>query len=100
MTKRIAVLMALILLAAAPAAAGGGEKGDWEFGPYVGYGWLDSYQGVAPDNDFLWGARVGYFITENWSAEASWQQMKTKPSGSGPDFKVDALRLNALYTFR
>jgi OOP family OmpA-OmpF porin len=84
--KRIAlVLAAALILAAAPAAAGQGEKGDWEFGPFGGYGALDDYRIVNPANDWFFGARVGYFFTPNWSLEGSWQRLNT-----GTDFHIEA----------
>src|SRR3990170_586289 len=77
--RRIAlVLAAALILAAAPAAAAQGEKGVWEFGPYLGYGFLDDYGPVHPANDWLSGARLGYFFTPNWSLEGSWQCLKTE----------------------
>ncbi|MBI3450315.1 MAG: OmpA family protein [Acidobacteria bacterium] len=100
MLKKISALSALLLLAALPATAAGGQSGAWEIGPYAGYAWLDSYGGSAPDNDLLYGARVGYFVTSRWSVEASYQFLKTNIAAGGADFKLNSLRLNALYNFR
>ena len=69
MKKIILVAIAALALTAVPAAAGHGEKGSWELGAYAGYGLLDGYDFVHPDDGPLYGARVGYFFTPHISLE-------------------------------
>ncbi len=107
MRKMILALVGLMLLATAPALAGGGEKGDWEFGPYAGYGWLDNYGFLHPKDDILYGVRGGYFLTPGWSVELSLQRLSTRTDVSArgilglrdQDADLDACRLNMLYNF-
>ena len=93
------------LLLATPAMAGHddhgdhGEKGDWEFGPYGGFGWLDNYGTLHPDNGSLWGGRVGYFFTPALSLEGSFQRL-TSEIETGEDFYITSERLNVLWSFR
>jgi outer membrane protein OmpA-like peptidoglycan-associated protein/opacity protein-like surface antigen len=101
---KIVALVGLLLLAAGPALAGGGEKGDWELGVYGGYGWLDDYGVFHPKDHFLYGGRIGYFLSNHWSLEFGAQRLKTEtePTVLGmpsEDFKISSLRLNALYNF-
>ncbi|HEY3176362.1 MAG TPA: OmpA family protein [Candidatus Polarisedimenticolia bacterium] len=110
MRKIALVLAAALLVAAAPASAGHGGKGAWELGPYGGFSWLDDYDFVKPDNNWLYGARVGYFFTPAWSLELSWQRLKTESDMSSAlssfglnddqDVRFTATRLNMLYNFR
>jgi outer membrane protein OmpA-like peptidoglycan-associated protein len=82
-------------------------KGDFEFGAYAGYAFTDNYgecpTALKPDDDLLYGARFGYFFTETWSAEASFQRLSTEALGPAPipvsDFEIDSVRGNALYNF-
>jgi outer membrane protein OmpA-like peptidoglycan-associated protein/opacity protein-like surface antigen len=104
MRSKIVALVAMLLVTAAPAFAGGGEKGDWELGIYGGYGWPDDYGMFHPKNGPIYGARVGYFFTPEWSAEVSAQRLSTKTQFdllgvSNVDMHLDAVRLNALYNF-
>ena len=106
MRKLIMALVAVLLLRAVPALAGGGEAGDFEIGPYAGYGWLDNYGVFHPKDDMLYGGRLGYFISPRWSVEASGQRLHTKtqldpalPLQNG-DADLTAYRLNMLYNFR
>jgi len=103
----ILALVAMTCAAAAitPAAAGHGEQGDWEFGPYGGFGWLDDYDVLHPDNGSLYGGRVGYFFSPRWSLEGSFQQLSSE---FGPDttlgipeedFTLTSGRLNVLWNF-
>lgn len=104
MRSTIMALVAAMLVATSPAFAGGGAKGDWELGVYGGYGWLDDYGKFHPKNNFLYGARLGYFITPQWSTEFSAQRLSTETEFDvlgveDVDVHLDALRLNALYNF-
>ena len=104
MRSTILALVAALLVATSPAFAGGGEKGDWELGVYGGYGWLDDYGLFHPKDGPLYGARVGYFFTPNWSTEFSAQRLSTETEFEAlgvqdVDMTLDALRLNALYNF-
>jgi outer membrane beta-barrel protein len=104
MRSTILALVAALLVATGPAFAGGGEKGDWELGVYGGYGWLDDYGLFHPKDGPLYGARVGYFFTPNWSSEFSAQRLSTETEFEAlgvqdVDMTLDALRLNVLYNF-
>lgn len=97
-------VVAALMLAVGPALAGGGEGGDWELGIYGGYGWLDDYGILQPKDNFLYGARAGYFFTPQWSGEFSAQRLSTETEFDllgveDVDVNLDALRLNALYNF-
>lgn len=103
MRRIVWALGAAILLASSPACAGGGSKGDVELGVYGGYGWLDEYGGLNPKDGPLFGARLGYFFTQNVSLEGSGQRLTTHtPDTVGvtrSDIHRDAGRLNLVYTF-
>jgi outer membrane protein OmpA-like peptidoglycan-associated protein len=101
----------MVLLLSAPVAFGsGGQDGDWELGLFAGYGWPDDYvrQGellpLHPEDDLLYGARLGYFFTPGWSIEASYQMLSTSTCFGGVDPDVDmdmeSARLNMLYNFK
>ncbi len=105
MRKMILTVIAALLLTAVPALADNGDKGDWELGLFGGYGWLDDYGPYRPRNDFLYGARAGYFFTPHWSAELAWQRLPTLtkfPESLGlrdENMTLDCYRLNMLYNF-
>lgn len=103
MRTAILACVAVLLMSAAPAYAGG-EEGQWEIGPYVGYGWLDDYGYLQPKNDILYGVRGGYFVTPSISVELSLQRLKTRTDFNilglaNQDAELDACRLNMLYNF-
>ena len=99
--KAVVGIALLSLLACAPVLAEGGEDGDWELGVYSGLFAPDSYADLDPDGGLVYGLRVGYFFTDRWSVEGSWQTLDSESDELGGD-KVDlsALRVNALYNFR
>ena len=104
MRSMILALVAMLLVTAGPAFAGGGEKGDVEIGIYGGYGWPDDYGIFHPKNGPIYGARLGYFFTPQWSAEASAQRLSSKTQFDvlgvqDVDMHLDAVRANALYNF-
>src|SRR5438876_5420879 len=101
MRSKMLGFVAVLLLAAAPAFAGGGERGDVELGVYGGWDWLDDYKPLYPKNGPIFGARLGYFISDHWSVEASGQYLKTKTDSAVTNFDVKLLsgRLNLLYNF-
>jgi OmpA-OmpF porin, OOP family len=104
MRSMIVALVAVLLFGAAPAFAAGGDKGDWELGAYYGFGWLDDYGMFRPDDDNLYGARLGMFITKNWGLELSGQRMATDTEFEilgvpDEDMKFNSVRLNLLYNF-
>lgn len=104
MRMTIVALLGLLLLASSPAFAGGGAKGDWELGVYGGKGWLDDYGVFHPKDHFLYGGRLGYFLSNHWNLEFGAQRLKTntEPTVLGmpsTDFKISSLRLNLLYNF-
>jgi outer membrane protein OmpA-like peptidoglycan-associated protein len=92
------------LVAASPAFAGGGEKGDWELGGYGGRAWLGDYGTYHPKDHLFYGGRLGYFLTSNWNLEVAAQRVPTEsdflvPPLTDRDVKLDAVRLNLLYSF-
>lgn len=104
MRTTIMALVAAMLVATGPARAGGGAAGDWEVGAYGGYGWLDDYGRFHPKDGFLYGGRVGYFFTPEWSLEFSAQRLSTETEFDivgvqDVDVNLDALRINGLYNF-
>jgi len=108
---RIMVIFALIVVATTPPIfAAGGEKGDVEIGLFAGFGFPDDYgtgmTGLNPDDDALYGLRLGYFVSPRWSLELSGQQFSSTtqfdPLLLTPDvdFDIDSIRLNLLHNFR
>ena len=98
------LVVAALLVTPGTLLAGGGSKGDWEAGLYGGYAWLDDYGFLNPEDAFLGGARLGYFLTPAWSLEGSAQRIfsKTEMHMLGVpdvDANLDAARLNLLYNF-
>jgi OOP family OmpA-OmpF porin len=105
MRSTIWVVAAALLLATSPAFAGGGARGDFEIGAYGGYGWLDDYGSFHPKDNGLFGGRIGYFITPNWSVEGSGQHLGTKsefepPAPPDVDVHIDSWRGNLLYNLK
>jgi len=105
MRSTICALVAALLVTASPALAGGGAGGDWELGIYGGYGILDDYGMVHPKDNLLYGARLGYFFTPQWSGEISGQRLGTDSEFDligveDVDVNLHAFRFNALYNFR
>ena len=101
MRRTMVALVAALLLSSQPSSATG-VRGDWEIGVYGGYGWLDDYVFLRPKDEILYGARLGYFFTPNWSAEVSAQRLSTeKDTTATPtiDMNLDAIRLNGIYNF-
>lgn len=99
----LAVMLLLGCAAAVPAfAGGGGIAGDWEIGLYGGPASPDSYDSLDPDGGLLYGFRAGYYFTDRWSLEGSYQTFSTDGSAGGQDVDVDldALRFNMLFNFR
>jgi OOP family OmpA-OmpF porin len=92
----------LVIAAGSVASAAPGDQGSWEFGPYVGWTFLDKYEPLKPRNDFLAGARLGFFATSHLSFEASYQVLATETNNTTGqrDFDLDSARLNVLWNFR
>ena len=92
----------LIGMAWVPAlAGGGGVDGDWELGAYYGRIYPDSFDNLDLENGSIYGVRVGWFWTERWSVEGSWQIAPLEAdTGNRPDADLTALRANMLYNFR
>lgn len=105
MRRLIWALVAVMPLVSSPAFAGGGEKGDWEIGGFFGFRWFDEYDVLNPDDDNIYGLRLGHFLSRHVSLEASGQWGKTDtefdPALGLPDveMKLNAFRLNFLYNF-
>jgi outer membrane protein OmpA-like peptidoglycan-associated protein/opacity protein-like surface antigen len=104
MRRTILAIVAVLLAAAGPTFAGG-EKGQLELGGFVGYGWLDDYQGLNPKNHVLFGGRLGYFLTHHWELEASYKHLRTSTEFEPPivtpnfDLSLNAWRGNLLFNF-
>ena len=103
MRSMIVAFAAVALVAAAPAFAGG-EKGQIEIGGYGGWFFPDDYETFHPDQDNIWGGRLGYWFTHNWNLEASGQKVNTDtemnlPATPEVEAKFSAWRLNLLYNF-
>ena len=96
---------ATVLLAAGPAFAGGGSAGDVELGIYGGFDHPDNNGNTNPKNGALYGGRLGFFFTPNWSIEASGQRFTTKtefdtfPGVPPIDIHIDSFRGNLFYNF-
>lgn len=106
MKKSIIAAIAVLALAAVPAVAANGEQGEWELGLYAGYGLLDGYDILHPDDGFLGGVRVGYHFVPHFSLEGSWQKLNSETNIRGvpgsPEFDFDLIstRLNVLWNFK
>lgn len=104
MRRMILALVAVLLVAASPAFAGG-YKGTLEIGGYYGFAWLDDYVLFFPDDDNVFGGRLGLFLTDSWSLEGSIQRIKTDTQFAGilpppdEDVEITSYRLNLLKNF-
>ncbi|HET9939611.1 MAG TPA: outer membrane beta-barrel protein [Candidatus Eisenbacteria bacterium] len=101
MRSMIVAFAAVALVAAAPAFAGG-DKGQIEIGGYGGWFFPDDYGQFHPDKDNIWGGRLGYWFTQNWTLEGSYQKVMTDTEMNligVPEVDVDlaSYRLNLLY---
>ena len=85
-------------LAAPPVLAVAGEANSVELGLYAGQAILDEYNGLEPDDDLLYGGRLGSFITDTWSLEFSYQRLSTE-NDFGNELKLRSYRGNLLYNF-
>ena len=97
---RVGIVLSLIAvgLLTPQALAVAGDKNSVELGLYAGQAMLDEYGGLEPDDDLLYGARLGTFFTPTWSLEFSYQQLSTD-SDLGLDLDVTSYRGNLLYNF-
>jgi outer membrane protein OmpA-like peptidoglycan-associated protein len=93
-------VLALLVLASSAAMAAPTEEGSWEFGPYVGWVKWDDYGLFKPQDDNLYGFRVGGFLTSNFSAEGSYQKDLTETDRFAHAFNLSSVRLNLLWNFR
>lgn len=103
MRTMILALVAILLVAAAPAFAGG-RGGQVEIGGYIGYIWPDDYGIFHPDNHTMFGARLGYWFTPQWTLELTGQKWKEETDFDivgleNQDFDNKSGRLNLLYNF-
>jgi outer membrane protein OmpA-like peptidoglycan-associated protein len=99
----ILALVTVLLVAAGPASAGG-EKGNVELGVYLGRVWLDDYSIFQPDDDMVFGGRLGYWMSNHWNLELSHQRLKTDTEfgPTGPpdvDMRIVSTRLNLVHNF-
>lgn len=99
-TRTLVLVLALWGLVVPAAFGAAGEKDSWEFGLFGGYAFLDHYGGLSPSDTALYGIRVGYFVSPEWSLEGSVQRISSSsavstPSGDG-DFVLRSVRLNGL----
>ena len=98
MRRTVWALGAAILVAASPAFAGGGATGDVEINGYGGYSKLDDYVNLKPKAGPIIGGRLGFWLTQNLSLEASGQRITTHPDNSPDvDLHFDAFRGNLLF---
>ena len=96
-TRLIALLAgALVLAVAAPAEAqssqvsdsvpaSAGLKGEFYFGPFVGYSFIGDHQfrckcDVMQENYVIWGGRAGYMLTDHLGLEATGGWLNLHPS--------------------
>src|SRR5262249_32249712 len=100
--RAVLIGAALSLVAGSIVSAAPGDSGSWEVGPYVGWAFLDKYEGLKASNDFIGGGRLGYFVCSHASIEASYQVLSTQTNQTtgGRSFDLDSARLNALWNFR
>jgi len=101
MRSMLVAFAAVALVAAGPAFAGG-DKGQIEIGGYGGWFFPDDYGPFHPDKDNIWGGRLGYWFTQNWTLEGSYQKVMTDTEMNiigQPEVDVDlaSYRLNLLY---
>src|SRR6185436_725502 len=101
MRSMLVAFAAVALVAAGPAFAGG-DKGQIEIGGYGGWFFPDDYGPFHPDQDNVWGGRLGYWFTQNWTLEGSYQKVMTDTEMNiigQPEVDVDlaSYRLNLLY---
>jgi outer membrane protein OmpA-like peptidoglycan-associated protein/opacity protein-like surface antigen len=101
MRSTIMALVAVLLVSATPAFAGG-EKGQLELGIYGGHIWFDDYGIFHPENKFFPGVRLGYWLSDKVSLEASGERVKSETDFEilgleNTDVTAEALRLNLLY---
>src|SRR5215475_1089658 len=102
MRSKVLAIFAVLLVAASPAFAGG-EKGQLELGGFLGYGWLDDYQGLHPKNHMLFGGRLGYFLSNHLELEGSYKRLRTDTEFEAPivtpnfPLNLTAWRGNLLY---
>ncbi|MFH1263956.1 MAG: OmpA family protein [Pseudomonadota bacterium] len=99
MFKKIAFLIAALSFLSSPAFASGFKEGTVEIGPYVGYAFPDSYGGIEPKNNLLYGARVGIWFTPEMSFESSFQMLFTKANPGDVSFRIYSTRFNLLFNF-
>jgi len=106
MRARMLLILLVGCLLVAPALAATGDEGEIELGVYAGQASLDTYGGLNPKNDSLFGGRIGYWFTDVWGIEGSWQKLNTQtrfPSSSGLsdiDFDLTAGRANVMFNMR
>lgn len=102
MRSTIWALVAVLLLSFATPVFAGGDKGTWELGVYGGWVWFDDYGIFQPDDDNIWGARLGYFFGPRWNLELSGQTSSTDTEFeilglADEEMKFTSFRLNLLY---
>ncbi len=97
---RVPIVCSLLVwvLAIPQTWAVAGDKNSVEAGLYVGAGILDEYGGIEPDDDRLYGARIGAFMTSTWSLEFSYQRLSSD-NDLGTKVDVTSYRGNLLYNF-
>ncbi len=94
----IGVSVSVLALAPPPVGAVAGDKDSVEAGIFAGQGILDEYAGIEPEDDMLWGVRLGSFLSPTWSLEVSYQELSTD-NGLGTSLDITSYRGNALYNF-
>jgi OOP family OmpA-OmpF porin len=99
MKPGFACLVCALVVFATSAFAQGGVKGQWELAPYLGAGLPDDYapvnlEAAAP----LVGGRLGYWLSDLWTAELSYHRQFSRKDAGG-DVNMDAIRVNFLWNF-
>lgn len=98
--KWLCVAGLLLLWSASPASASNGSKGDVEIGGYGGQGFLDGYGPYDPEDDLLYGGRLGIFLSRHLSLEASAQRLPVESKGvPGVGMNINSFRGNAVFNF-
>lgn len=97
--KKTNLLLSLLLISISfPSFAQYGEKSQVELGAFGGYVFTGDYP-IEPKNAFFGGIRLGYWLTDSFSAEVSGQRAFSEDITGGRSLDLDAYRLNLLWNF-
>lgn len=99
MKKINTLVFTLLISIASNASAQYGQKGQVEAGAFGGYVFTGDYP-IEPKDAFLGGLRLGYWITDSFTAELSGQRAFSEDVTGGSSLKLDSYRFNLLWNFR